>query len=167
MILRWLRTIVLAVIGFAFLIAYSSAYQTVYIRTPAELFRSDFLPLIVLAIDGLPFVAGLMLGLAAFNGPIRGLKFSVLNFLAIALLPMLFGCSLPTLGAAARLLEPLRGLMRISLFREPPLLHLQPMMALVAGIGIGVAFIRGFQEPPPMTELIAAVAPTDSSESAE
>jgi hypothetical protein len=148
-ILRWLRTIVLAVIGFIFLIAYSSAYQTVYIRTPAELFRSDFLPLIVLAIDGLPFVAGLMLGLAAFNGPIRGLKFSVLNFVAVGLLPLLFGCGLSALLASGRLIRPLgRTINTLDLFRSPLFVGLQPLAIFVAGAGIGLAFTRGFTSQP-------------------
>jgi len=168
MILRWLRTIALAGIGLILLFAYSTAYVNVILRPPQEFFRSEFfrssLPVILLLVYALPFLAGLMFGLAAFNGPIRGIKFSVLNFLGIALLPMLFGCGLPTLGAAARLIEPLRRLMITPLFREPTILQLQPMMALVAGIGIGVAFIRGSEEPPALTTLVEAVSPPEAEE---
>jgi predicted lysophospholipase L1 biosynthesis ABC-type transport system permease subunit len=158
-ILRWLRTIVLAVIGFIILIAYSSAYQTVYIRTPAALFRSDFLPLILLLINGLPFLAGLMLGLAAFNGPIRGLKFSIVNFAAIALLPLLFGCGISTLVAAGLLIRPLGQVVStFNLFRSPMFAALQPLAIFIAGAGIGLAFTRGLiaQQQDPSPEAVAA-----------
>lgn len=163
MILRSLRTIVLAGIGLILIVVYSVLYRNVLMLPSSEILRSDFLPLIVLFINGLPFLAGLFLGLAAFNGPIRGVKFSMLNFLAIAAIPMLFGCGLPTLMAVGRVVGPLgRAILPIQLRLRPVIGSVEALLPLVAGIGLGLAFVRGLTESEPAVAEAAAPPPVET-----
>lgn len=163
MILRWLRTIVLAIVGLILLFVYTTLYQNVLILMRGPIMGTDFAPLIVLLVEGVPFLAGLCLGLAAFNGPIRGVKVSVLNFLAIAAIPMLFGCGLPTLMALGRIVRPLgQVVFAIQLGLRSVLGPLDALLPLVAGIGLGLTFVRGFTETEPEIAEAAAPLPGES-----